>query len=66
MGMRGASGPLATTIFIIVSLAVLLVGLFLVRAGAGAWWYTAAVAFLVAVIILVGAYLVRGVNSGTA
>ncbi len=64
--MRGSSGPLVTTIFIIASLAILLIALFEVRAGFGAWWYTAVIAFLVAVIILVAVYLVRGVNSGTA
>ncbi len=66
MGMRGASGPFVTTIFIIVSLAVLLIGLFEVRVGFGAWWYSASVAFLVVVITLIAVYLVRAVNNGTA
>ncbi len=66
MAMRGASGPLATTIFIVVSLAILLLAMFEARAGSGPWWYTAIMAFLVVVIIAVAAYLVRAVNGGTA
>ncbi len=66
MSDRVVSGPLLTTIFIIVSLAAVLVFFYEAHVAAGPGWYTALVAFLVAVAVLFAIFLAAGVNGGRA